>query len=87
MSDSDDHVSSLAFNSSNEHSSSGSLKELMKVLGQLQCYADELPAHLCDEEEDTEEDHNGLCPVVLRSRLEREVPSNKWLVFASILNP
>lgn len=24
-------------------------------LGQLQCYADELPAHLCDEEEDAEE--------------------------------
>ena len=77
MSDSDDQMSSSASNSSDEQSSSDSSEE-MEVLGQVQPYADEPPAHTSDEEEDAVEDQDGLSPAVLRSRLEREVPLNEW---------
>ena len=50
----------------------------MEVLGQVQPYTDKSLAHTSDEDEDAEEDHDGLSPAVLRSRLEREVPVNKW---------
>ena len=50
----------------------------MEVLGQLYSYADKPPAHTSDKEEDAEEDQDGLSPLVLRSRLEREVPLNEW---------
>lgn len=77
MSDSDEQMSSSASNSSDELSSSESSEE-MEVLGQVQPYADEPPAHTSDEEEDAEEDQDGLSPAVLRSRLEREVTLNEW---------
>ena len=77
MSDSDDQMSSSASNSSDEQSSSDSSEE-MEVLGQVQPYVDEPPAHTSDEEEDAEEDQDGLSPAVLRSRFEREVPLNEW---------
>ncbi|XP_044180991.1 uncharacterized protein LOC122962142 [Acropora millepora] len=77
MSDSDYEISSSASISSDEQLSSDSSEE-MEVLGQVQPYADEPPAHTSDEEEDAEEDQDGLCPAVLRSRLEREVPLNDW---------
>lgn len=77
MSDTDEQMSSSASNSSDELSSSESSEE-MEVLGQVQPYADEPPAHTSDEEEDAEEDQDGLSPLVLRSRLEREVTLNEW---------
>ena len=77
MSDSDEQMSSSGSNSSDELSSSESSEE-MAVLGQVQPYADEPPAHTSDEEEDAEEDQDGLSPAVLRSRLEREVTLNEW---------
>ena len=78
MSDSDNQISSSAsMISSDDQLSSDSSKE-MEVLEQVQPYADEPPAHTSDEEEDAEEDQDGLSPVVLRSRLEREVPLNEW---------
>ncbi|XP_015774327.1 PREDICTED: uncharacterized protein LOC107352513 [Acropora digitifera] len=77
MSDSDYEISSSASISSDEQLSSDSSEE-MEVLGQVQPYADEPPAHTSDEEEDAEEDQDGLSPAVLRSRLEREVPLNDW---------
>ena len=76
MSDSDYQISSSASISSDELSSDSS--EEMEVLGQVEPYADEPPAHTSDEEEDAEEDQDGLSPAVLRSRLEREVPLNNW---------
>ena len=48
----------------------------MEVLGQVR-YADEPPANTSDKEEDAEEDQDGLSPVVLRARLEREIPLNE----------
>ena len=78
MSESDDHISSSASMSSDEHSSSSESSDEMEVLGQVQPYADEPPAHTSDEDEDAEEDQDGLSPAVLRSRLEREVPLNEW---------
>ena len=77
MSDSDEQMSSSGSNSSDELSSSESSEE-MEVLGQVQPYADEPPAHMSDEEEDAEEDQDGLSPAVLRSRLKREVTLNEW---------
>ncbi|XP_044171409.1 uncharacterized protein LOC122955702 isoform X1 [Acropora millepora] len=77
MSDSDYEISSSASISSDEQLSSDSSEE-MEVLGQVQPYADEPPAHTSDEEEDAEEDQDGFSPAVLRSRLEREVPLNDW---------
>ena len=77
MSDSDDQMSSSASISSDGQSSTNSSKE-MEVFGQVQPYADELPAHTSDEEEDAEEDQDGLSPVVLCSRFEKEVPLNDW---------
>ncbi|XP_044170824.1 uncharacterized protein LOC122955039 isoform X1 [Acropora millepora] len=77
MSDSDYEISSSACISSDEQLSSDSSEE-MEVLGQVQPYADEPPAHTSEEEEDAEEDQDGLSPAVLRSRLEREVPLNDW---------
>lgn len=77
MSDSDYQISSSASISSDEQLSSDSSEE-MEVLGQVQPYADEPPAHTSDEDEDAEEDQDGLSPAVLRSRLEREVPLNDW---------
>ena len=55
MSDSDYEISSSACISSDEQLSGDSSEE-MEVLGQVQPYADEPPAHTSDEEEDAEED-------------------------------
>ena len=77
MSDSDNQISSSASISSDEQLSSDLLVE-MELLGQVQPYMDEPPAHTSDEEEDFGEDQDGLSPAVLRSRLEREVPLNEW---------
>ena len=77
MSDSDDQMSSSESISSDGQSSTDSSEE-MEVLGQVQAYADEPQAHTSDEEGDAEEDQDGLSPVVLRSRFEREVLLNHW---------
>ena len=55
----------------------------MEVLGQVR-YADEPPANTSDKEEDAEEDQDGLSPVVLRARLEREIPLNECCVFGFV---
>ena len=68
-------MSSSASISSDGQSSTDSSEE-MEVFGQVQPYADEPPTYPSDEEEDAEEDQDGLSPVVLRCRFEREVPLN-----------
>ncbi|XP_022803632.1 probable serine/threonine-protein kinase roco8 [Stylophora pistillata] len=77
VSDSDDQISSSASMISSDDQLSSDSSEEMEVLEQVQPYADEPPAHTSDEEEDAEEDQDGLSPVVLMSRLEREVPLNE----------
>ena len=52
----------------------------MEVVGLVEPYADEPPAHSSDEDEDSEEDVDGLSPAVLRARFEGEVSVNEWLV-------
>ena len=69
MSDSDGYMSSGE--SSNVQDSESS--DEMEVLGLVEPYADEPPAHSSDEEEDSEEDLDGLSPAVLRARFQREV--------------
>ena len=69
MSDSDGYMSSGE--SSNVQDSESS--DEMEVVGLVEPYADEPPAHSSDEEEDSEEDLDGLSPAVLRARFQREV--------------
>lgn len=60
---------------SNVHESESSLE--MEVVRLVELYADEPLMHSSDDEEDLEEDLEGLCPAVLRSRFERDVALNE----------
>ena len=76
MSDSDGLMSSSESPNVQESNSS----DEMEVVGLVERYADELPAHSSDDEEDLEEDLDGLSPAVLRARFEREVGVKEWFV-------
>ena len=80
MSDSDGYMSSRESSNVQE---SGSSDE-MEVVGLVEPYADEPPAHSSDDEEDAEEDLDGLSPAVLRARFEREVAVNEWFVLLHV---
>ena len=67
MSDSDGLMSSSESPNVQESDSS----DEMEVVGLVERYAVELPAHSSDDEEDLEEDLDGLSPAVLRARFER----------------
>ena len=56
----------------------------MEIVGLVEPYADEPPAHSSDDEEDSEEDLDGLSPAVLRARFEREVAVNEWFVLLTV---
>ena len=47
--------------------------------------SDEPTAHSSNDEEDLEEDLDGLSPVVLRARFEREVAVNEWFVLLTVI--
>ena len=57
----------------------------MEVAGLVEWYADELPAHSSDDEEDLEEDLDGLSPAVLRARFEQEVGVKEWFVLWTVI--
>ena len=80
MSDSDGYMSSSE-SSNVQESDSG---DEMEVVGLVEPYADEPPAHSSDDEEDSEEDLDGLSPAVLRARFEREVAVNEWFVLLHV---
>ncbi|XP_015771727.1 PREDICTED: uncharacterized protein LOC107350027 isoform X2 [Acropora digitifera] len=69
MSDSDGYMSSSESSIPQESDSS----DEMEVVGLVEPYADEPPAHSSDDEEGSEEDLDGLSPAVLCARFEREV--------------
>ncbi|XP_029203196.2 uncharacterized protein LOC114967358 [Acropora millepora] len=74
MSDSDGYMSSSESSIPQMSDSS----DEMEVVGLVEPYADEPPAHSSDDEEDSEEDLDGLSPAVLRARFEREVAVKEW---------
>ena len=76
MSDSDGLMSSSESPNVQELDSS----DEMEVVGLVERYVDELPAHSSDDEEDLEEDLDGLSPAVLRARFEGEVGVKEWFV-------
>ena len=57
----------------------------MKVVGLVEPYADEPPAHSSYDEEDSEEDLDGLSPAVLRARFDREVAVKEWFVLLTVI--
>ena len=81
MSDSDGYMSSSESSNVQESESS----DEMEVVGLVEPYADEPPAHSSDDEEDSEEDL-GLSPAVLRARFEREVAVNEWFVLLTVIS-
>ena len=81
MSDSDGYMSSSE-SSNVQESDSG---DEMEIVGLVEPYADEPPAHSSDDEEDSEEDLDGLSPAVLRARFEREVAVNEWFVLLHVI--
>jgi len=93
MSDTDEYMSSDDSSSMQDKSDS----DETEVVGLVEPYANEPPAHSSDDNEDNEEDSDGLSPAVLRARFERQVAVNEWLViffleylatyFASVVAP
>ena len=81
MSDSDGYMSSSESSIQQESDSS----DEMEVVGLVEPYADEPPAHSSDDEEDSEEDLDGLSPAVLRARFEREVAVKEWFVLLTVI--
>ena len=80
MSDSDGYMSSSESSIPQESDSS----DEMEVVGLVEPYVDEPPAHSSDDEEDSEEDLAGLSPAVLRARFEREVAVKEWFVLLTV---
>ena len=76
MSDTDEYMSSDTSSSMQDESDSDEIE----VIGLVEPYANEPPAHSSDDDEDDEEDSDGLSPAVLRARFERQVAVNEWLV-------
>ena len=76
MSDTDEYMSSDNSSSMQDESDSDEIE----VVGLVEPYANEPPAHSSDDDEDDEEDSDGLSPAVLRARFERQVAVNEWLV-------
>ena len=76
MSDTDEYMSSDNSSSMQDKSDSDEIE----VVGLVEPYANEPPAHSSDDDEDDEEDSDGLSPAVLRARFERQVAVNEWLV-------
>ena len=81
MSDSDSYMSSSESSNVQESDSS----DEMEIVGLVEPYADEPPAHSSDDEEDLEEDLDGLSPAILRARFEREVAVNEWFVLLTVI--
>ncbi|XP_068711569.1 uncharacterized protein [Montipora foliosa] len=78
MSDSDGYMSSSESSNVQESDSS----DEMEVVGLVEPYADEPPAHSSDDEEDSEEDLDGHSPAVLHARFERQVAVKEWYLRA-----
>lgn len=76
MSDTDEYMSSDTISSMQDESDSDEIE----VVGLVEPYANEPPAHSSDDDEDDEEDADGLSPAVLRARFERQLAVNEWLV-------
>lgn len=76
MSDTDEYMSSDTSSSMQDESDSDEIE----VIGLVEPYANEPPAHSSDDDEDDEEDSDGLSPAVLRARFERQVAVNEWCI-------
>jgi len=72
MSDTDEYMSSDNSSSMQDESDSDEIE----VVGFVEPYAKEPPAHSSDDDKDDEEDSDGLSPAVLRARFERQVAGN-----------